>query len=235
MSNDDETFTRVVKELDSRKIKPDADWVLDDLLLFALLVGAKKFAVGDSLCKAIIGQRRPTNELDIAFNDAMRSLSQGAVAIEGAFAFAKLVFCDLTGQLRIDKSVARTVYTDLTRRGRPNDLATFPRLLAYRAFDLLVHHGIEHELTSVDAIVDAIQERSENMSVGDWGRIALAMRPSVIAWIVGAGIAIATTGYSVGVYFATTNNADATDAAQYQGETRSLPAPGNVDLKQGQP
>ena len=129
IANDEAAFAKVVEELQRRKIKADADWVLDDFLLFVLLVGSNKFRNGNQLCKAIIGERRPTNELDIAFNDALRSLSNDAFAIEGAFSFAKLVFCDLVGRLRIDRSVARTVYDELTKQGLLHELATFPRLL----------------------------------------------------------------------------------------------------------
>ncbi len=198
ISNDSPAFEKVVKELESRKIKADADWVLDDFLLFALLVGSKKFYLGDQLCKAIIGQRRPTNEFDIAFNDALRGLTHDAFAIEGAFSFAKLVFCDLLGRLRIDRGVARTVYREVSRPGFLENLSTFPKLLAFRAFDILVERRIEDELDSVDAIVSAIQMRSDEMSVRDWWKITTAMRPATITWIVGSLITLSIASFSIG-------------------------------------
>ena len=204
-SHDGSAFARVVEELENRKMNPNADWVLDDFLLFSLLIGKKEFGYGEQLCKSIIGERRPTNSLDIAFNDAMRSLSAEAYAVEGAFSFAKLVFCDLTGQNRLNTTVARIVYTELTQNIIIDELGTFPRLLAYRAFDLLVCEGIEAELGSVRAVVEAIQEMSEKMSIGDWGRIVLAMRPTVITWIVGGLITMLSLAYYAGGYFAPTN------------------------------
>lgn len=201
-TNNQVAFAEVIEELRRRKVKADSDWVLDDFLLFALLVGSKKFRVGGEVCSAIINERRPTNELDTAFNGALRSLSQDAYAIEGAFSFVKLVFCDLIGQLRIDSAVARSVYAELTKPEFFAELDTFPRLLAYRAFDLLVRDGIEEKLDSMDAIVSAIESRSNDMSIRDWCRIAIAMRPSVLAWIVGGLIALCTASFSAGRWFA---------------------------------
>lgn len=229
ISNDEAKFSEVVQELESRRIKADADWVLDDFLLFALLVGAHKFGCGNPLCKAIIGARRPSNEQDIALNDAMRGLSCGAFAVEGPCSFAKLVFCELTGELRIDKPVARRVYSELTRRGRPDELSTFPRLLAYRAFDLLVRKGIEDQLTSVDAIVAAIEERSDKMSIGEWGRIAFAMRPSAIAWVAGILIAISTAAFSAGMWFASPAGSNSVESSQ-----KAIPTQESKDTDEAQ-
>jgi hypothetical protein len=201
VTDDKSAFESAVEELESRKVRTDSDWVLDDFLLFVLLVGAKKFNVGDELCKSMLSPRRPTNELDTKFNNVMRSLSQDALAIEGAFSFAKLVFADLTGQATIDNSVARTVYGELTATNL-EDLATLPRLLAYRAFDILLSNRVEDELNTVDAIASAIQSRSENMSIGDWLKIGLAMRPGVLMWICGLLIAACTASFSAGKFLA---------------------------------
>jgi hypothetical protein len=198
ISSDARAFGEVVAELELRKVNPDADWVLDDFLLFTLLVGAMKFSVGKQLCKAIISERRPTNEMDISLNDSLRSLSRDALAVEGAFSFVKLVFCDLVGRLRIDKAIARTVYDELTNPEMIRQLATFPRLLAYRAFDILVRNGIEEKLDSADAIVSAIESQAGNLSIGDWWRIALAMRPAALLWIGGVLVALCTASFSMG-------------------------------------
>ena len=78
-------FLDVVSELRSRKVKEDADWVLDDFLLFALVVGAKKFQTDCDLCRDVLAARHPTNKFDIAFSVAIQSLVNNAYAIEGEF------------------------------------------------------------------------------------------------------------------------------------------------------
>lgn len=201
MVNDRSSFEGVVEDLNRRKLKETADWVLDDLLLFTLLVGSKVFHCGGELCDAIVQIRRPTNSLDVAFHGAVRSLSQDAYAIEGNFSFAKLVFCHLIGRRQVDSSIAGTVYAELTSPNLLTSLEGLPRLLAYRSFDLLVQEGIEFRLDSMDEIVSAIESRSSDMSIRDWLRIVVAMRPSVLIWIVSGLLALCSIGFSGGLLF----------------------------------
>ena len=212
VKGDQAAFAEVVEELNRRKVKPDVDWVLDDFLLFALLVGAKKYHVGEALCNAIINARRPADEMDTALNGAFRSLSLNAYTIEGEFSFVKLVFCDLIGQLHIDTTVAGTVYAELTDTDLFAKLENFPKLLAYRAFDLLVQHGIEDNLDSMDTIVSAIESRSSDMSLRDWLKIALAMRPSVLVWIGTALFALSSLCFSAGLWFGSFDKSKSTQS-----------------------
>lgn len=201
-TNDKDSFVSAINELNRRKIKPESDWVLDDFLLFALITGARKFQVGKELCNAIISERRPTNALESALHGAFRGISQNAYAIEGEFSFVKLVFCDITGQLRIDSNIAQTVYAELTNSELFAKLENFPKLLAYRAFDLLVLHGIENKLDSTDAIVSAIESRAEKMSLRDWFKVVIAMRPSVWVWIICGLFTACSACFAAGFWFA---------------------------------
>lgn len=214
ISNDQGAFRQIIEELKGRKVKAESDWVLDDFLLFGLLLGEKKFGIGSPLCRSIIGERRPSNDLDIGLNDALRSLSYDAMAVEGAFSFVKLVFCDLVGRRRIDSDVARVVYRELTNSEMIGRLSTFPRLLAYRAFDILVVDGIEEEIDSTDAIVAAIEARAENMSIRDWWKIVSAMRPTVLCWLVGAVFTLCSFSFGLGWWL---NPGEKTDGKGSQG------------------
>ena len=102
-SNNKSTFKGVIEELSRRKVKPDSDWVLDDLLLFVLLVGASKFKIGHELCNSILEGRQPKNTADRALQNSFHSISQKALAVEGKYSFVKLVFCELTGQLKLNR------------------------------------------------------------------------------------------------------------------------------------
>lgn len=228
--NDQAAFAEVIEELERRKIKADSDWVLDDFLLFALLVGSKRFRVGGDLCSAIINKRQPKNPVDSALHGALRSLSQNAYAIEGGFSFVKLVFCDLIGQLRIDSAVARTVYAELTGTGLVAELDNFPKLLAYRAFDLLVQNGIEDNLDSMNSIVAAIEARSANMSIRDWFKIAIAIRPSVVAWIVGLLFVLCSACFSAGIWSASSIESKSTDSLPRSNISEPAPVPDTANV-----
>lgn len=223
-TNNDDAFEKIVEELSRRKIKPTADWILDDYLLFALLIGSKKFHCGGELCEAIIQTRRPSNPTDIAFHGVVRSLSQDAYAIEGEYSFVKLVCCDLLGKLQLNTSSARTVYSELTKPELFAQLSGFPKLLAYRSFDLLVQHGIEDQLDSMDAIVSAIESRSAEMSVRDVLKIAASMRPSALFWIGTGLVTLCSICFSSGLMWQWSSEDHPLEPAQDTTQTNLPPA-----------
>ena len=70
-------------------------------------------------------------------------------------------------------------------------MPTLPRLLANRAFDIIVQRSVARKLDSSAEIAAEIQNRAEDFSIGDWWTIAMAMKPKILwATIITSGLII---------------------------------------------
>ena len=91
---------------------------------------------------------------------------------------------ELVSPAGINLDEARTVYEELISIGELNSLPTLPRLLAGRAFDLVVLKNVEMKFDSSATIAAEIQSRAEDFSLGDWWKIAMAMKPKFLWTLV---------------------------------------------------
>ena len=204
LKSDKNEFQNIVDELGERKLSPDAEWIKDDYLLFSLAVASRKFEAGQELTQSILQAQQVSESESKKLHSALSQFAFGSSSIDGEYSFAKLVLRELVAPADLALSDARVVYGELVSLGDTSSLPTLPRLLANRAFDIIVQKNVIRKLDSSAKIAAEIQSRAEDFSIGDWWEIAMAMKPKILWTIIltlGAivGGAFWTGGYVSGI------------------------------------
>lgn len=184
VKSDNAEFEKIINELGERKISSSAEWINDDYLVFALVVASRKFSAGQELTQSILRAQQVSDSESKKLHHAISQFAFGSNAIDGEYSFAKLVLRELTSPTGINLNEARTVYAELVGIDDLNALPTLSRLLAGRAFDLVVLKNVELKLDSSATIAAEIQSRAEDFSIGDWWKIAMAMKPKFLWTLV---------------------------------------------------
>lgn len=173
------------------------------MILVDDLVGTKQFGLGRDVCQSVLENRNPSDSHSKSFDTVLTLFFQNATTLEGEYSFLKLVLQDLTTGVKLTPSSVKTVYSELTQEGFVVNLPDFSRLIAYRAFDLLVVSHVEPKFDTVQSIVEEIQTRSEKLSIRDWGNIALSMNPKIAIGLFAIAISTFSACFGAGVWWAT--------------------------------
>jgi hypothetical protein len=137
--DDTKAFQEHVDDLARRNISPESEWIGDDCVLFLLLLGVRKFGLSDALVSKILACRRVTSNLQTQqVNQAFDAIQRNEFAMEGDCAFIKAVFLQLADAKKLSSADSSKLYRHLTRPGAIHNLDAFSRLLAIRAFDLVI-------------------------------------------------------------------------------------------------
>lgn len=188
MKDNKAEFQKVVDELGERKLNSSAEWIHDDYLAFALTVASRKFDAGLELTRNVLRAQQLSASESKKLHNAISQFALGSNAIDGEYSFAKLVLRELASPARLSLNEARVVYTELAGIDDLDSLSTLSRLLAIRAFDIVVQKNVEPKLDSSATIAAEIQSRAEDFSIGDWWKIATAMKPKFL-WTLIIGFA----------------------------------------------
>jgi hypothetical protein len=165
--NESKKFGEVVGDLNARKFSADSDWIGDDCMVFLLLLGVKRFGIGEQFSEKLLNARRKTADPQTqGVNQAFEAIRRGEFAMEGDFAFIKCVYRTLAENWSPSDSDSVKLYKQL--KSLPvGELDPFLRLLALRAFDLVM----ESRSVSLDAgnwaqVVQKLQEEGGKLSFG---------------------------------------------------------------------
>lgn len=237
IKSDKVEFEKIVGELNERKVSSSAEWINDEYLVFALVVASRKFDLGKELTQSVLRAQQLSESESKKLHHAISQFAFGSNAIDGEYSFAKLVLRELVSPAGLNLNEARTVYEELAGIEDLNSLPTLSRLLASRAFDLVILKNVELKLDSSATIAAEIQSRAEDFSIGDWWNIAMAMKPKFL-WtlilsfggLLGGAFWVGT--YSGGSLEPTQSSNNAAIAPQ---SPKSIPAIGSatVDKDQG--
>ena len=211
---DSDVFRKIVDELNERRIDTSSDWINDDYLLLALVIGSRTFDYGKDLCKNVLRNQRVTDRHSKKFHKVLEQFASGSNAVDGEYSFAKLVFRELVEPAELELEDARTVYRELTSIGELEELPTLPRLLVLKAFDLIVEKSVKRKLDSSSKIASEIQSRADDFSIGDWFKILLAMKPKIL-WALGVGlVALVGAAFGAGTFFSSATDSTTPPAKQ---------------------
>ena len=229
VNSDSKAFQDIVGELNERKIHASSDWIYDDYLLLALVVASRKFDYGNSLCKNILGSQNATEKESQSLHTALLQYVAGSNAVDGDFSFAKFVFRELINPEELKLEEARTVYRELTSIADLHSLPTMPRLLALRAFDLVVEKNVKPKLDTSRKIACEIQSLADHFSLGDWIKIFLAMKPKFLWGLGVAFFVVLGTAFGLGTQFSSN---ETKERLPQKKTVESNPATSNLSSKQ---
>jgi hypothetical protein len=153
-ANDSQQFATVLADLERRRLSQDSDWIGDDCMVVLLLLCVRKFNVGSSFLDRLLQARGKTAHLQVQrVNHAFDAIRRCEFAMEGEFAFIKCVYRTLSENWVPSEDDCVKLYKQLTIPGFGEQLDPFMRLLAIRAFDLV------------------IENRSLSLETGNWNRV----------------------------------------------------------------
>ena len=161
-------------------------------------MGSLKFKTAEAFTKSVLCAQQVSGSESRKLLSALSQVAFGSSSIDGEYSFAKLVLRELISPTELEICDARAVYGELDSMGDISLLPTLPRLLANRAFDLLVQKSVVSKLDSSAKIVVEIQSQAENFSVGDWLKIAMAMKPKILWTIIVSAAALVGGAFGLG-------------------------------------
>lgn len=163
---DDAQFNKMAGQVSARSISASADWCHDDFLVFLLLLGNQKFGRKfDFISKVLEVRRNNTNAIPQRINEAFSALYREDFAISGEFAFVKVPFISLIGQLNINSSEARYVFKSLREPNLFRQLSPFFKVLAVKAYDYVLLDRTNFEFESSSQLISLVSRESKNLSL----------------------------------------------------------------------
>lgn len=194
--NDACKFGEVVADLERRKLSPESDWIGDDCVVFLLLLGVSKFNAGDTLAEKLLQYRGKTTQPQVQrVNHTFDAIRRGEFAMEGEFAFIKCVYRTMSKGWTLSDSDCVKLYKQLTAPGFVDQLDPFLRLLAIRAFDLV----IEYRMVSTDSgnwnqVLQKLQDEGGKLSLSQFLKLLKHLRIGVLVTIVLGLVSVFSAG-----------------------------------------
>lgn len=188
-----ENFAQVYTEIRRRKVQPDADWVFDNFLLFALTVGVLKFREDRAFLAEICRQRialQQGAELELA--QALEALIRDEMP--SAHLDLVLVVKAAAGGTEFDKAMVKSAYVKAKKTLAAGGTDPFQVLIAQRAADLAFEHS---DLASVS--VNALTQRFKKRA---------AVVASVLFWLICLGC-LSAFGWLLWYFFLGSGKAEA--------------------------
>lgn len=183
---DSHAFQAIISDLDRRKLSPESDWIGDECVMFLLLLGMAKFGIGEKVVDKVLQSRGKTTNLQSQkVNHAFEAIRRREFAMEGEFSFIKAAFRALSEKWKPSDSEFAQLYKQLTKTGFIEQLDPFLRLLAIRAFDLI----IEVRVTSLNPrtwpqVFQKLQEEGAKLSLSQLFRLLKHLRVGVVIAII---------------------------------------------------
>lgn len=164
-NSDERQFKSLGDSIGERSISPNSEWCHDDFLVFLLLLGNQMFNCKYVFIQSILDVRRSNgNALPQKINEVFVALYRKDYSLSGEMAFVKLPFLSLIGELQINTSEAKSVYTDLINPNLYQQLSPFFKVLAHKAFESILFDRADFEVESVSQLISLLGRESENLN-----------------------------------------------------------------------
>jgi hypothetical protein len=181
-ANDASQFKPILADLERRKLSSGSDWIGDDCVVFLLLLGAHRFGEGDVFTDRLLQCREETTNPQVQrVNHAFDAIRRREFAMEGDFAFIKCVYRMLCENWSPSDSDCVKLYKQLTKPGFVEQLDPFLRLLAIRAFDILIEYrSMEEDAGSWSQVFRKLQDEGAKLSLAQFLALLKHLRLGVI-------------------------------------------------------
>jgi hypothetical protein len=185
-ANDSRQFRELLTDLERRKLSPDSEWIGDDCVVFLLLLGVSKFNVGVSFVDKLLQCRSKTTNAQVQrVNYAFDAIRRQEFAMEGECAFIKCVYRTLAQDWLPSDADSIKLYKQLTLGGFVEQLDPFLRLLAIRAFDLVIERRVGSlEGGSWNQVLQKLQDDGAKLSLGQFLALLKHLRVGVLLALV---------------------------------------------------
>jgi hypothetical protein len=195
-ASDARRFEEILGDLERRKLSPDSDWIGDDCVVFLLLLNISKFGVGDPFADRLLQCRgKTTNPQVQQLNHAFDAIRRREFAMEGEMAFIKCVYRTLAESWSPSEADCAKLYKQLTKPGFVEQLDPFLRLLAIRAFDIVIEcRSISEEPKSWNQVLQKLQDDGAKLSLVEFVGLLKHLRLGVVVAIVLAFAAVFGAG-----------------------------------------
>ena len=137
--NNIQDFERALKEIEKRRPRPSSDWPFDDILIFSLILGCRKFQRSSDMISELLEIRNASGDtekkgINEQFSYFLRNTEP--VITDWSFIYISL-------QSLIDEPISKAEYADnayqtLNRTGYFNSLSPFCKILAYKSIDYII-------------------------------------------------------------------------------------------------
>lgn len=183
--NDSQQFRQTVADVERRKLSADSDWIGDDCVVFLLLLGVSKFDVGGSLADKLLQFRaKTTNPQAQRVNHAFEAIRRREFAMEGEGAFIKCAYRVLSETWSPSDSDCAKLYKQLTTPGFLDQWDPFLRLLAIRAFDLVIEsRSVSLDPGNWNQVLQRLQDEGAKLSLVQFFRLLKHLRVGVVVAI----------------------------------------------------
>jgi hypothetical protein len=171
-NGDSNEFQKEIAPFELRRTSEGSGWYENDCLIFLLLIGCERFKINATFFDKIFSARdRNANAVPRRVTNVYRALHRREYGFEGEFSFIKIAFLSLIGELRLTSDNALKVFAELTRPELYNGLSPFLKLLAFRAYDLILFQRHPKPFEDFDELVLGIDKLRANLKLGQACRL----------------------------------------------------------------
>lgn len=163
-SCDQSEFKKCLYHFESRKFSEGTTWCYDDSLIFLILLGLKKFRIPTNLISEILKVRRSSVESK-GITQTFSDINEGSFAIELPYDFIKVVCIRLIDKRKLNREAAEKCYGFLTAPGFFKNLNPFFKLVALRAYALILFDRKPRNYESFEDLIVAISEHKKHLNI----------------------------------------------------------------------
>ena len=132
-------FIECFDAFSKRKPNEQSAWIYDDVLIFSMILGAKKFELDCAPLVSVLRLRHAATEHEKRkLTDAFRSVCEGTYDGSGPFGFVAFVFMYLLPGVHPRRNHLQEVLAQVRVPGFYSALSPFSKILASKAFDLVL-------------------------------------------------------------------------------------------------
>lgn len=176
-----EAFAQAYAEIRRRKVQPDADWVFDNFLLFALTTGVLKFREDRAFLNEICRQRVAVQQgAELELVRGLEAVVRGETP-PSQLGLA-LVVKAAAGTTEFDAAIVKGAYAQAKKLLATGSTDQFQLLMAQRAADLAFEHSVLASV-SVSALVERFQKRASIVAAVLFWMLCLGCF-SVFGWLL---------------------------------------------------
>jgi hypothetical protein len=136
LSNNKNQFNKCLLAITNRKPKSTSPWIYNDLLIFILLLGIRKFREDNTSLIQIIKLRQSAQDEErTRLTETFLNLATNSFEIDNKFGFVCIAFQSLLDSIELDEKQINTTYAHMTATNFYSELSLFAQILAIKTLD----------------------------------------------------------------------------------------------------